>query len=642
MAMTRRFLVILAIVLGLGTVLYFPGLDGPMFFDDLPWLASNATLRIDGTSFEEWRIAALSSTSGPTGRPLAMLSFAANYIVFGGESIFALKAVNLAIHLISGVLIYFAAFEIAKLCWQKQGLEYHLGFAIVAATIWLLHPLHVSTVLYAIQRMAQLSALFLLLGIVLFLRSRAQWAAVGATSGQVIAVALWLGLITLASTFSKENGLVLPWILLVIEVCLFRGRWSGNEVIFLRRAGNVLLTLSGVAFLWIAVSPPDTISQMFAGREFSLQERLLTQMRVLWMYVGWLVFPDITMMGFQHDYVQKSTELLTPVSTIFAIWGWVAVVLIALVLKRRHPIILLGVLIFLVGHSVESTVLPLEMVYEHRNYLPSLGVVLILAAGFLWAFNCFTRSTSVAAALSILCILGGLLWLRVDVWSVERRLMESNVKNHPASSRSNYFYADALLREFREATRLGAAEKEVKDLVLTSRYYFSRMYETNPRDVAALVMLYSIDSRFFPRLSVEEDWLGKLHALLQTRVLQPSDYNAIDALIDCVTSSACVGEPSSLTGIIETLRLRYPDSLTVLSFEYKLLVHTGAPVSELELLIDQALSKAPGNRFYLYQRLVLQNKKNDFGAMYESARLWLYHDKKRQSVLTLRSLFSEL
>ena len=80
----------------------------------------------------------------------------------------------------------------------------------------------------------------------------------------------------------------------------------------------------------------------------------------------------------------------------------------------------------------------------------------------------------------------------------------------------------------------------------------------------------------------------------------------------------------------------------MLSFEYKLLVHTGAPVSELELLIDEALSKSPGNRFYLYQRLVLQSNKNDFGSMYESARLWLYHDKKRQSVLTLRSLFSEL
>ncbi len=52
----------------------------------------------------------------------------------------------------------------------------------------------------------------------------------------------------------------------------------------------------------------------------------------------------------------------------------------AFLLRRRYPLLLLAVLFFLVGHSMESTLIPLEMVYEHRNYLPGMLVCLALAA----------------------------------------------------------------------------------------------------------------------------------------------------------------------------------------------------------------------------------------------------------------------
>ncbi len=194
--MGDRAVPLLAIFALLGCLLaYGSALHGPLFFDDVPNLLENASVQIVGGTFDEWRIAALSSDAGVLHRPVAMLSFALNHALSGAFSAFSLKATNLAIHLAVAALVYWLAralLHTPALRGSLQGAGQRQLVAMLAAAIWLLHPIHVSTVLYAVQRMAQLSALFTLAGLLLFTRYRLRWAESGAGPGELAAAFLWL------------------------------------------------------------------------------------------------------------------------------------------------------------------------------------------------------------------------------------------------------------------------------------------------------------------------------------------------------------------------------------------------------------------------------------------------------------------
>ncbi len=151
---------------------YSTGFGGPFLFDDFVALSANALLQIDGTVFDAWRSASLSSGSGPLRRPIAMFTFALNHVALGGLSPFALKLVNGLIHAAIGALIYLLASALFAQLRPGADRTQARWLGLLTAAIWLLHPLHVSTVLYAVQRMAQLAALFMVAGLLVFVRYR--------------------------------------------------------------------------------------------------------------------------------------------------------------------------------------------------------------------------------------------------------------------------------------------------------------------------------------------------------------------------------------------------------------------------------------------------------------------------------------
>ncbi len=294
----------------LSGLIYWPGLAGPLFFDDRPALTANELVKIDGSVFDEWRTAALSSNSGTLRRPVSMLSFAANHVVCRRFCSPLCQSHQPALFTSASRVLLYYLFQavIASLRLAPDATTRRL-LALTAAGIWLLHPLNVSTVLYAVQRMAQLSALFVVAGLLVFMRYRQRWAEAGATVGEVLAAGLWLVLLTVLAVLSKESGALLPWLIVVLEVCIFRGAWAGRPNRALRYAGYLLLLLPiGLVFLLLALTPESLIGG-YARREFTLEERLLTQPRLLWRYLGWIVFPNINDMGFQHDDIPLSTGL---------------------------------------------------------------------------------------------------------------------------------------------------------------------------------------------------------------------------------------------------------------------------------------------------------------------------------------------
>jgi hypothetical protein len=86
--------------------------------------------------------------------------------------------------------------------------------------------------------------------------------------------------------------------------------------------------------------------------------------------------------------------------------------ILSILWRKRFPIVAFAVLWFLVGHSLESTVFPLEIIHEHRNYLPALGPLLALTYLLLFALpSKMPNSLRIAlVALIIFCL--GLKWFR--------------------------------------------------------------------------------------------------------------------------------------------------------------------------------------------------------------------------------------
>ena len=633
----------LGIVVGLVCIFaYSLGLSGPLFFDDVPNLTANHFLQIDGRDFDDWRVAVLSSDAGLLHRPVAMFTFAVNYVHSGGFSPVSLKAINLAIHLLIGVCAYYLCLALLRTPALKKlclGAHQCRVVAIIAASIWLLQPLHVSTVLYAIQRMAQLSTLFILAGLLLFCRYRLRWAESGASTGELISASLWLLLLGALAVLSKENGALLPWLIAVLEVTLFLGVWRGRPSRRLVWLGWVFFAFPIMLLTLVFLVAPEMISGRFAGREFSLEERLLTQGRVLWRYLGWILLPNITDMGFFHDDIPLSRDLWTPYTTAPSLLAWVGATVGALLLRKKYPLFAFAVFFYLVAHSMESTAIPLEMVFEHRNYLPSVGVCLLVAVALFQFAARFDRLRLRVVLGSVFSVLVILLVIRTNVWSDETTLARYNVINHPESPRANFFYANALFKRFERAEELALDEEEQRALAVTSRHYFERMHSIDERDFAALVMLYQLDNIHFPGLSEENDWLGALEVLAGTRRLQASDRTALRALVDFSGAAAGQAGRARVVLIMDQLVEQYPRRMDLVNLRYKLLVGQGnADNDQMLALLEEAVQAHP-NSTEIYTYLVQYHGSDDIARTYETIRDWMQRDSKRRELSVIRRVF---
>lgn len=641
MAGVFAFTVILVCMLAYGQAL-----QGPILFDDIPNLTANTLLQIDGHDFDDWRVAMISSDAGVLNRPVAMLSFAVNYVLTGDFTPVALKATNVMIHLLIGGLIFYLCQTLLQASVLSKAVTGNARtIALAAAALWLLHPLHVSTVLYSVQRMAQLSTLFVVLGLLVFSRYRLRWAATGAGAGEVLAAVLWLVLLSVFATFSKENGALLLWLVVVLEVSLFGGEWRGEKRTWLARMSWVVLLLPVLAVALIFFIDANIISGRFSGRAFSLEERLLTEGRVLWQYVSWLVFPSITSMGFFHDDIAVSNSLWSPITTGVSLVAWLAVISAAWLLRKQFPLLLFAVLFYLVGHSLESTVVALELVFEHRNYLPSVGICLLVSVALFHFSEKFLALRYSMVLGGVLGILALQLVLRANVWSDEMTLAKANVINHPESLRANFFYGNALFERFARADELALGAEEQKILAVNSRSYFARALELDPESFAALVLLYQLDTLHFPGLAEENNWLGKLEEGAATRRLQATDRSAMAALVDFSLAPVVEANRERVSQILDQLVVRYPRRVDLLTQQYKFAVSSGllgraAVVDRVQLrkILEHAAQKDSNNRS-LYAYLVQYHGSENIAVTYEWIRTWMLLDAERRELPIIRRSF---
>jgi len=450
-------------ILAIVFIIYWPNLSGPFLLDDItniqPLITDNYTIDSIWHSISQQGI-------GPQGRPVSKLSLVST-LAFHGNSSWAFKYHNLLIHLLIALLLFWLfgrllqyQFDNSK-AWQISAL---------ASIFWAIMPLHVSTVLYPVQRMAQLSALFTVTGL-LFLSFAWQAYITQHYKKTIFFCFIAFPGTLLLATLSKENGVLLLFytLLLGFIVPIKDNIKLNNQRIF-------------YAFL-IFITAPIILGSLYlithwnqfinySGRSFSLADRLLSQANIVIYYLKMICLPRLKDMTLFHDDFPITRSL--DAKTFLSILTLAILISSAWLVRKRYPIIAFGVFWFFTGHLLESTIIPLEMIFEHRNYLASFGIMLILA--FLIIQLPVTKPLRYIISSSIIIIFLAMTVIRSHAWSNDELLHRINLQDHPGSARTQINYANILLE---------------KNLLNEARQYLKTAIAIKPFEAGTVLHLYT-------------------------------------------------------------------------------------------------------------------------------------------------------
>ncbi len=422
----------LALLCAVGLAIYLPGLNGAFLFDDfanLPALGRYGPV----DDFAALLRYLTSGIADPTGRPVAMLSFLVDANNWPASP-WPFKRTNVLLHLLNGCLLYLALSALAGARAPQAR-----PAMLLATALWTLHPLWVSTVLYVVQRHAMLATTFVLAGIILWARAQQAFAAARPGRGWALALAS-MGLCGLLAGLSKPNGFLLPLLLLVLQATVLRTVPSGSTAAATSATRLLLILPGGLMLLGIALMAWNGDHE---ARAWSIGERALTQPRVLFDYLSLLALPTAYSSGVFADGYIVSRGLLTPPSTLPAWLGVLALAALATWLRRRQPIAAAALGFFLVGHLLESTILPLELYFEHRNYLPALLLFWPLSTWLLRPGPMLRVRQF--AAVAWLLLLTVITLARADLWGRPLELALNFARDQPASARAQANAAVHLL-----------------------------------------------------------------------------------------------------------------------------------------------------------------------------------------------------
>lgn len=423
-ALAAGVIIALAIVL-----VYAPGLAGGFQFDDYKVIVNNPTLALESPTPTALLDAALSTNTGPLKRPVSMLSFAFDRSLSGLDP-GAFKRTNLILHTLNALLVLVLASILLNAARRAPDALPADLTAAALALVWAVHPANLSPVLFVVQRMTLLATFFMLLGLIAYcvMRRRQREGLCARRYAGAALLCLVLGLL------SKESAILLVAYCAVVEWLIFRAAgWPA----WLRRpwpwAALAALALAAAALVW-----PDLAAD-YRGREFTLADRLLTECRVLGLYVHQVLVPDLSQFALFHDDVAISRGLLDPPTTALALVALFGA--IGCVVWRRPLLLAAGLGWFLAGHLLESTVLPLELMHEHRNYLAGGGLMLIVVVILTSPGARWPLLLRLAPVLMLAGVLAALTAQRAGEWSDEWLQLAREARDHPQSARSQYEFA---------------------------------------------------------------------------------------------------------------------------------------------------------------------------------------------------------
>jgi tetratricopeptide (TPR) repeat protein len=418
----------LAVALALATVGLFAYQDSftvPFVFDDEPNIVNNPFVRmteVDASAISR------AATNGPNRRPLVKISFALNYY-YGGVEVVGYHVVNILFHLVNGFLVYLLALKLLEITAARTASSVRRRIAAIAALLFVCHPMQVQAVTYIVQRMTSMGTTFGLAAVLCYLQART-------SRESARRQAAWLacaGVATVLACMCKENFFALPALAVVCEVLLFPGVLTRMRRHRVAASATVVVLVAGCVLVAAAYWP--TIIAGYDQRDFSIGERLLTQPRAVLRYVSLLLWPAPSRFVLYQDY-PVSTSLLSPATTLPAIACLVASAAVMLRFRKRRPLIAFAIAWFLCSLVIESSIVPLEMVYDHRLYFPSVLPLILIAYGLDQLARRYRFSAWILAVPLIVFLTAGTL-ARNEVWNDPLRIHEEAVLASPGDSRAH-------------------------------------------------------------------------------------------------------------------------------------------------------------------------------------------------------------
>ncbi len=369
-----RHLIAIGLIAGVAFLAYSNTFSVPFQFDDRPNITQNPNVQLKVLTWD--RVERLiSNTYRESIRVFSYLTLALNYY-FGGLNVFGYHLVNLLIHIFTGVLLY--GFLI--LTFRLPALEKRYGpvsykVALFTSLIFIAHPIQTQSVTYIVQRMASLGAMFYLLTFILYIKAR-----LSGGKGR----SLYIGgavLSYLLGVFSKENVAIVPFFIALYEFYFLQDLDlgpRGKRIVLILAV--LLLALGALGLLVWGKRYYGVLIEGYKIRNFTLTERVLTQFRVVLYYLTLLIYPHPSRLNLDYDFPLSRT-ILDPPTTLLSIVIVFGLIGYGIWTARKRPLLSFCILWYFGNLVIESSIFPLEMVFEHRLYLPSIGPFILFSLG---------------------------------------------------------------------------------------------------------------------------------------------------------------------------------------------------------------------------------------------------------------------
>lgn len=508
---TSSALILVALVL-------WPALSGGFIFDDYPILVDNPALHVAQWNWHAWRGVWLWSMAD-IHRPLAMLSYALNCAA--GSTAWGFKATNLAIHLLNTLLVAALAKRLFRAGWPMRdgddAVEHERRanlWGLALATLWAVHPLQVSAVMYVVQRMELLGFTFTLLALLSYWHARQH---------QIHGRRGWpwllgtLSLIVIGYGF-KETIALVPGYALLIELAVLRFAAATPATRRRWQFFYALGVLTGVALFAFYLVPH--YANTFGGRQYTAWERELTQLRALAMYIGWCVLPLPGQLHFYYDNYTISTGWLTPASTLTSGLFLLALAGLAIAMRKRRPLFALGIGWFFMAHVITSSPIPLELVFEHRNYPALFGILLALTdLAWLATGKAHPRLPALLATV-FLASLSFITVLRAATWGNPAQLAITLAHDNPASPRASH----DLARLYLDAAK-AHPQSPYLHLAMQEFERGAALPGSSPLPEEALILIAARQN-----MPIQQAWWNSFLHKLKTRPLGPQEFTALNDL----------------------------------------------------------------------------------------------------------------
>lgn len=510
---------------------YSLGVGGGFMFDDYPNIVENPGVQPKHVNVPTLLNAALASPASDFKRPAASLSFALNYLVTGLDPV-GMKLTNVAFHLANAWVLYLLMAAVLRVLRGNRDDRDRLTAVLIAAG-WALLPINLTAVLYVVQRMESMANLCVLAGLLGYVVGRRRML----EGGRGLFIALGSVLIgTALGVLSKETAVMTPLYAFLIEFFVFRGQNPPQAArgIDRRLVAFYVLTLAlpfiaGMAWIGPSLLRPES----WARRDFTLSTRLLSEARIVVDYIAWTLTPTPQALSFYHDDFRISQGLLSPWTTLTSVLAIAALATGAIVLRRRSPLVGLGVALFLACHTLTATILPLELIYEHRNYFASIGLLIALVSAL--------RDVTANAAERPLSLVRGALLAILFSWWTAMTAMTAHAWNDPLTLARELAY---------RAPQSPRAQYELGRTYIIYSHYdkdspFVRMAYIPLETAAALpgTTILPEQAMIFMNakmsLPIKDEWWESMQTKLRKAPPTIQDESALDSLSKCISDMGC-------------------------------------------------------------------------------------------------------